>query len=634
MNLISQTEVVIFDQPLSPRNANYRMDVTLDPDSKIVSGDMTLSWTNISSKSTNELQFHLYLNAFASKKSTHVMESGSGLLASYGPNDYGYSMIKHIKVDQVDLTDRLEFIQPDDANEHDSTVVKLALDRDINPGDSLTIDIEFISKLPKLVRRTGFIDQANTSQNFFLVAQWFPKIGVLETEGWNCHQFHANTEFFSDYGVYDVKITLPRKFVVGASGLEVERKDQGDLVTHYYHAEDIHDFMWTAYPEFNVHNTQHKDIAIRMLYNDEQSQQHVEEQVQSLKYGIDFYTDHFGPYPYPNITFLNAPAGAGAANGMEYPTIFTGGYVGMLPKGVSFRFEMVTIHEYGHQVFYGIIGTNEFQWSWMDEGFNQFGEMGTEDEYYGGAVNLPDLVITAADFNRFPYIMQPNNENLMRTSFLQRGSNYSINSYMRPAILLKTMEQYLGKELFYKGMRNYYQQWKFKHPRPDDFFSAFNMGADVDMNWFFDQFFRQNKVIDYTVKSISSRPVSRDTLQRGKNIQESGDISFDGSKPIFLNQIEIENLGDGWHPIDLQIQLSDNTIYDGLLFDVRQNKNSVRFYSNEEIVRAELDPNRKLYMDLSFTNNGISREVSNASNKFVNRWMFWLQNMLQLISGF
>ncbi|MCB0280714.1 MAG: M1 family metallopeptidase, partial [Calditrichaeota bacterium] len=396
------------------------------------------------------------------------MESGSGLVSGFSESDYGHVSIHSMKISGSDYSDRMAFYQPDDNNLNDSTVVRVLLDNVVDPGDSLLIEMDFTSKLPKLVRRTGFIDNETTKQ-FYLVAQWFPKIGVLEAEGWNCHQFHANTEFFSDYGVYNVSMTVPRDFIVGASGLEVERNDQAETITYTYHAEDIHDFMWTAYPGFKVFNTQHKAVQIRMLYNEGQSQVDVDAQIQSLKYGLDYYQDRFGPYPYPNITFLNAPEGASAANGMEYPTIFTAGYLSFMPDGVLFKSEMVTIHEFGHQIFYGVIGSNEFQWSWMDEGFNQFGELGTEDFYYGGAVVLPDLKIKAADFNRFLYIMKPNNENILTYSFKQNANNYSINSYMRPAMLLKTMEQYLGEEKFYQGMRHYYQKWKFKHPRPDDF---------------------------------------------------------------------------------------------------------------------------------------------------------------------
>ena len=186
------------------------------------------------------------------------------------------------------------------------------------PNETIEIKMEFNAKLPQMFARTGY-SKTSKAKDFFLVGQWFPKIGVLEETGWNCHQYHANTEFFSDYGVYNVTITTPKQFVIGATGVETSQVISNSTKTVTYNAEDVHDFAWTAYPDFKIYEEKYKGIAIRFLYNDEKDDG-VEEQVQALRYTLDYCQEHFGEYPYPNITFLNPPHGARTANGIEFPT--------------------------------------------------------------------------------------------------------------------------------------------------------------------------------------------------------------------------------------------------------------------------------------------------------------------------
>lgn len=314
ISLLGQTANQIFKDPLSPRNANYAINVTLLPESQRLIGKEIITWRNITSKPTDKLQFHLYLNGFSHDKTTFMVESGGKHRSGkFNTKFNGYNKISSFKIGDTDFTEKIEFIQPDDNNTNDSTVFQVQLDKLVQPNETLEITIEFNAKLPQVFARTGHADLSIT-KDFFLVAQWFPKIGVLEETGWNCHQFHGNTEFFSDYGIYDVTISTPKRFVIGATGLLSSQSNTDSTKTVTYHAEDVHDFAWTAYPDFKVHQEKYNDVSIRFLYN-EDDEADVEAQVQSLKYGIDYFQEYFGEYPYPNITFLNPPPGATEAGG-------------------------------------------------------------------------------------------------------------------------------------------------------------------------------------------------------------------------------------------------------------------------------------------------------------------------------
>src|SRR5579871_6261109 len=212
----------------------YKIEARLDPRAKTVAGRETLTWRNESQDRVGELRFHLYLNTFQNEKSTLIRESGGQLRGdSMDRNDWGYIDVQSIRVPGgLDLTNAIRFIHPDDDNTDDRTVAAVTLPQPVAPGGSITLHITFLSKLPHVFARTGY------HQDFFMVGQWFPKIGVYEKAGdryatvggWNCHQFHANTEFYADYGVYDVSITTPPDFGVGATGVEQSRSD--DARTH------------------------------------------------------------------------------------------------------------------------------------------------------------------------------------------------------------------------------------------------------------------------------------------------------------------------------------------------------------------------------------------------------------------
>ena len=346
----AQQPITIFPEPLSPRIANYAIKVTLDDEAKRIQGDMVITWNNPSDDTIDELQFHLYTNAFKNNRSTFIREmihsTGVGRKSgrprkSPWEEDAGWGWIRidHLEVDDTNLTDQIVYIQPDDQNDDDRTVIRVPLPRPIAPRATAKIDLSFEVKLPQCHRRMGW-----WGDDFFMLAHWFPKLGVYETPNmryvpfdaprgrWNCHQFHAATEFYADYGVYDVEITLPTKYVVGTSGLIVAERDNGDgTKTVVAHAEDVHEFAWVADAQFEEalgrwrHSETGRTVDIRLLYQPGHGAV-VDKYIESTKGALEHVHGWLGDnaYPYPNITVVDPRKGS-RAGGMEYPNLITGG---------------------------------------------------------------------------------------------------------------------------------------------------------------------------------------------------------------------------------------------------------------------------------------------------------------------
>jgi len=200
----------------SPRNANYDIDVRLDHAARRLSGRQMIRWRNTSAKPTSELQFHLYWNAWRNADSTWLRERKMTRSYTAPPRDgWGAIDVSSVRLHEPsgstrDLTSHMHFVAPDDGNALDHTVMAVPLGRSVEPSETIQVELAWTGTIPRPVARTGYVE------DFYFIAQWFPKLGVLEDSGWNTHQCHAPTEFYADFGVYDVRITVPSPFIVAA----------------------------------------------------------------------------------------------------------------------------------------------------------------------------------------------------------------------------------------------------------------------------------------------------------------------------------------------------------------------------------------------------------------------------------
>lgn len=638
---------------LSTRIANYDIKVSLDPDEKLLDGKMTLYWKNPSQDTIRELQFHMYLNAFKNNESTFWNESGGQLRGMESGDEekevWGWIDIRKMETDQGErLESKIQYIQPDDGNKNDQTVIAVPLENPVVPGGSIRINIDFKSKLPKIFARTGY------SNDYFLVGQWFPKIGVYEPAGmryaeqgqWNCHQFHGNSEFYSDFGVYNVEITVPKRFVVGATGELIEKTENDDeTITLKYSASDVVDFAWTASPLFTVVEDQWKNVKI-MVYLQPEHLSQADRHTESVKAALSYFEENLGDYPYSTITIVDPPIKGMGSAGMEYPSFITAGCIWGMPLELRFT-EMVTIHEFGHNFFMGILATNEFEEAWMDEGMNSYFEARIMDYTYGDKTSFVDFKgfhFGDIDNQRWTYAGQDNPKiaESYRKAWEYQHGGYGTMSYAKPATFLITLDRMVGRKTMDRIMKTYYERWKFKHPSSKDFIAIVNEVVledhgtkfGQDMNWFFDQVLYGSDVCDYRLAAIRNIKVSPP-----QGIHEVNNIKMtytanEYENELYESKIILHRLGEVIMPVEVLIHFSDG---DEVLenWDGKSRSKEFVFERPEKIEWAQIDPDNKIMMDVNLMNNGRTTKPEKLTFwKYATKFLFTLQNAMQMFSIF
>ncbi len=675
------TELVkqVNSEPVSDtvsENVHYRLKVKLDPKAKTIDGSLVLTYTNNSPDEISELQFHLYMNAFKHENTTFAIERGN--LVDAGTADehsYGYVDINELEFNGRHALDRLQYIQPDDGNVHDQTVASISLDEPLQPGSSMDIKCRFITKLPKAIDRTGF------HKNTFFAAQWFPKLGVWETAGfhgreeagWNCHQFHAVSEFYADFGLYDVSITVPADFEVGASGRLVKVDDSATHKTFSFSGERIHDFTWLASSEMvripmkfvpkewvsdaeleavmSLHGISLDEASLKpvdvILFmapeHEEQSERHFKAVAQAIKYFGLWY----GAYPYTSITCVDPPYGLSEIGGMEYPNLITMGTDWIKPKDERDP-DGVTIHEFGHQYWYGMTGSNEFEASWLDEGFNTYSTglvmaiVHNPIKKYVRFNHLPFeknalmYMEPYTDFqrSRAQLIRDQGTDSVLRNAWEYKNTeSYFNNSYGKAATMLHQLSRELGADAFARAMRIYASQYRYNHPNSHDFQATIEQLSGRDFGWFFEQFIFGHQTIDYAVGEVKSH---RYDEAIGFLETENGRVFVtepDLANPSYLHQITIENGGTGRYPVDIAVRFADGTEqrlqWDG---SYRWKKFSLNHAS--EITEVEIDPDHRIIIDFnSFNNSYRAQADSQVSQKWSLRFLLRIQQILQTLSG-
>ncbi|MBI1940157.1 MAG: M1 family metallopeptidase [Acidobacteria bacterium] len=699
----------------------YKMAARLDTATKTVKGSYTLVWWNHTEEAIPDLYFHLYLNAFKNMDSTFMRERGISrrreLLKEWTTqteqDKWGWVDVDRIQIaGGPDLTASKSFIHPDDDNAADQTVMRVELPQPIPPLGTIELAVDFTSKLPRALARTGFVD------DYFLVAQWFPKIGVYEsaaernrkserpdafTQGaWNCHQYHANTEFFADFGVYDVELTVPSRYVVGATGvLRGERRNPDATITYNFYQEDVHDFAWTASPHFlkltrnfewgkevradelvawskvldlPAQELTLRDVSVTLLLQPDHrnlADRYFRAAFNALKY----YGLWYGQYPYDTLTVVD-PARNSQTSGMEYPTLITGGTY-FWPGERSSDPEGVTVHEFGHQFWYGLVANNEFENAWLDEGLNTYSTGKVLEtayppdcsyrDFFGIPVRLrPWLHVNVPPFpfagvHRIPvgayfscveipqrtgrrgsYLPHAKDDELVRNGWeYLHGPSYSVNSYDRVALTLRTLEGYLGEAVMARAMRTYHQRWRYRHPIPQDFFDVINEVSGRNMDWFFEQFFRSSDLVDYAVTQIVNEPLEGkigiydENGKKTSYFEKPATEAFEKSKEKrYRSTIVVRRLGEALAPVDVVVRFENGEIVREQ-WDGQYRWTKFVYERPSKAKSAEVDPERKLAIEANFTNNSrTSDEDNRAAAKWYVRWIFWLENLFFAASFF
>ena len=527
---ILTTQFTNAQSPYFQQEVNYDINVTLDDTNHELKGVANIEYINNSPDDLKEIYFHLWANAYKNINTAfakqQVRNGSTKFFFAKESEMGGYSEVRFLR-DGQELTWS--------ASEGNIDIAHLKLNKTITSGEKANFEIPFTIKIPNYFSRMGHVDQA------YYISQWYPKPAVYDKAGWHPMPYLDQGEFYSEFGSFDVKITLPENYVVASTG-KLETASEVDFLnkkiketakiwkekndnlkadtfpassnntkTIHFHADNVHDFAWFADKRFLVEKSQvelssGKKIDTWAFYNQKNEEYLWTSATTYLNNSVKFYSENVGEYPYPHATAVNNPyADAGA---MEYPMIT------LVDKmGDAVTLDIVITHEVGHNWFYGILGFNERDHAWMDEGMNSYYEQKYTQKYYpdydfelpkfmkpkGCHKVMKGMTMSAARRNKHQ------SPHLHAEEFT--GLNYGLAVYEKPAEAFHLLENYLGAEKFNQLFKRFYEDWKFKHPQPEDFRNYFEKNNEKNLNWFFDGMLGSTAKTDYAIQAAKDGKV-------------------------------------------------------------------------------------------------------------------------------
>ncbi|MGA9364270.1 MAG: M1 family aminopeptidase [Bacteroidota bacterium] len=593
---------------------HYSIKATLNTNSHKIGGSETLVYTNNSPDTLRTVYFRLYWNLFTERshgyniarrhKQYHFSTSGGISLRKFSIVTGGQENPLVYKIDD--------------------TILRADLPNPLNPGDELSFSIEWTENVPVEGWRTGHQGRD------YNIAQWYPQIAVYDKYGWHTDQYTGEGEFHDDYGTFDVEITLPKSFILGYTGTllnptevlpdtvqrklkeaegkaettriadfsdrAISKEDTASVLTWKFHAENVRDFAWTANEHYIWDVSHWGDVTIHSLYFADKAQ-FWKDVADYGRHAIDFFSQHFGRYVYPNAFVVEGVIGGG----MEYPGIVFIGHIG--DRNSHGLFGVVT-HELGHEWYPMMISSNETEFAFQDEGFNTFITTLAQEDYYGRHNNsytwtewwqkllhYPNADVRTQNMMEYLILSKIGYEEPVATHSdrFEEPALSGISVYPKTATVMFMLQYVLGDSVFSRLMMEYYNRWRFKHPYPEDFFSlAQEASGNRDLRWFFDEWFNRTYQCDYSLRRISSDEVVQD------------------GKKIYRTTVTVKRLGQAIMPIDVRLDLKDGS-KTTLYIPVDTWKNGVVEYEGEidlpsEPRRGEINPDRRI-ADVNRLNN-------------------------------
>jgi hypothetical protein len=653
-------------QPLSTRVVAYTIDARLDTEKKTLDATESLTYRNLTGQPLTTFPFHLYLNAFRPQSTFTAETRATGGVRDFIGEGYpdekkGSITLAHIEADGYgDLTSTLRYTAPDDGNLEDHTVAEITLPRPLAPNDSVTFHFVFNDRFPLSVARNGY------KRDFIMGGQWFPKVGVFWHGAWNCHQYHADTEFFADFGTYNVRLTVPRRYIVGASGVPTgEQQNSDGTRTLSFYGEDIHDFAFAASPNFlttdAIYLSSLGPVQIHILSL--AAHPHIAQRYLAITRGsLEQYEQRYGPYPYKIVTVIDPEPGA-EMQGMEYPTLFTADGSWWGPFNGA---EVTVAHEFGHQYWYGMVATNEFEEAWLDEGINSYAEVRTLAAILGNrtsGLNRRYANLGDQDYWRITYLLALDLDPVTRFAWKFRDSDsYGAITYGKSATLLSTLEGILGRDIMDEAMRTYFQRYRFTHPTTEDFLRTIEQVAtdrgkatpvsaaplslpvaetmtaldsrpppppsgmpdfatapavNSSLRSFFAQAIYGTQVLDYSLDGVGSEP-----------------LAHDSASTQYRSTFYLRRRGDFILPVTAQVVFDDGTRlrehWDGIDRWTR-----FTYTRKAKILSVEIDPDHLVPLDRDLFNNSFTTRADPIpARKLTSLWAIFQQYAAQLAAWF
>jgi hypothetical protein len=526
------------------QHVNYKMDVKMDVKTYLYKGKQELVYTNNSSDTLKKVYYHLFNNAFqpgsemdarlhtikdpdarmVTKTKVDGKEVKESRIQYLKPNEIGYLNVTNFKQDGIATVTKTE-----------GTILEVTLAQPILPNSKTTLTLDFEGQVPVQIRRSG----RNNSEGVELsMAQWYPKMAEFDFEGWHADPYIAR-EFHGVWGDFDVKITIDKDYVLGGSGylqnpnqIGKGYQDEGVTIvyprrtktlTWHFVAPMVHDFTWAADKNYSHDVVKGpNDVAIHFLYknNPETTEKWKKLQPMMVKV-MDAYNKKIGDYPYKQYSFIQ-----GGDGGMEYAMCTL-----MLGNGTMEGIYGTATHELGHSWFQHILASNESKHPWMDEGFTTYVEDWVINDLSDKKVENP----FKANYDSYYKLIESGKEQTQATHGDRYDENrpYSISSYVKGSIFLSQLSYVIGEDNLSKTIKKYYQDFKFKHPTPNDIKRTAERVSGANLDWYLTDWTKTTNTIDYGIKSVV----------------ENGDATT----------VSLERIGRMPMPIDLLVEYVDGS---------------------------------------------------------------------------
>ena len=571
-----------FSQDYWQQHVDYEMNINVDVSDFTYDGDQSIVYTNNSNDTINKVYYHLFFNAFKPNSQMDVRSRtirdpdrrvGSRIVA-LEEKDYGDISVSTLKQDGKDVY-----------FEVNETVLLARLNKPLLPGKKTKLEMVFTAQIPLQIRRSGKLNKEGVDMT---MTQWFPKLAEFDSEGWHPNPY-IGREFHGVWGNYSVNITIDKNYVVGGTGYLLNANEIGHgysekapkekekaTNTWKFYAPDVHDFAWAADPDY-IHDIKKSESGVDLHFfykptvNVDDWKKLQDDSVKLMKY----FEESIGPYPWKQYSIIQ-----GGDGGMEYAmcTMITGErpYPSLLG---------VTAHEMAHAWFQHLLATNEAKHAWMDEGFTEY------------VTSLSENYVNDVD-PEFPHKSSYDRYYLLASSGFEQAQTihsdrydynfaYGASAYSKGSVFLSQLGYIIGKENLDKTLKRYYEEFKFKHPTPNDFKRVAEKVSDLELEWYLNEWTRTPHKIDYGIDISSLESERVITLKRKARIPMPIEVvvSFeDGSSDLYYIP---NDLLHGYKSFNKEVYLMEpwNWVSTEYEFVVEGNK---------KIIKIEIDPSKRI----------------------------------------
>ena len=483
------------------QRVSYKMNIDFDVNKHQFVGNQQLTYYNNSDDTLKKVFFHLYFNAFQpesmmDKRSRTINDPDRRVesrISKLNKKEIGYHHIKDLSQEGRTINFKVE-----------GTVLEADLNIPILPNTSTIFDMLFESQVPVQIRRSG---RNNAEGVSYSMSQWYPKMAEYDKRGWHAHPY-VGREFYAPWGDFEINISINNSYMVAATGTlqnsneigygyETEtiekKKKKGKKLNWHFKAENVHDFVWTADPDYVHNQTQVPNGPTLHFFYQENDQTKAWEQLPEYTVkAFEFIEKNYGKYPYDHYSIIQ-----GGDGGMEYPmaTLITGHR--NLKSLVS-----VTVHEVLHTWYQGLLATNESYFAWMDEGFTTYASSETMAHLFKRSENNQ-----TQNYEAYFSLAQSETEEPLSTHadhFLTNRA-YGLGSYYKGAVALAQMNYLVGKETSKRALEKYYYEWRFKHPDANDFIRVFEKESGLELDWYLDYWINTTHTIDYAIEQVEEK---------------------------------------------------------------------------------------------------------------------------------